>query len=304
MRITCEELKDDFLARCRMMIRTTVGVSLNFDNKALNVSKNYIGVPNYEDVRRQAIKGETDTYSIHPGDVYMTPREMVTFLNTAWEKLHLTKCKAISDVLMSSETHSTQIESMIYEHDQLYISSVMIEELKASDPKFHKNRIDATSNSSRLFTIPEIAIKYGPPTIVSVVAHEFPPTTVGLVYPVSSRVCRPVSSNEITGLINLATNSRYNSGSLCRHRKIYFDDKLWDMLEIFHRNEVLKEGEKGRFWQSGGLFVSLGYIQHPKPITVDEILGVGKKSRVIECGYPHEISEVAAEIAVGGSGAK
>jgi hypothetical protein len=296
MRITCKELKDDFIARCRMLIKTTVTVGQNYDNKALSVAKNYVGVPTIDEVRKQAIVGETDTSSIHPGDVYMTSREAVTFLNTAWERLHNIKCKEISNVLMNAEAHSTQIESLIYEHDQLYLTSPMIEEISPEDPWFSKNRIDATSASSRLFQLPEVVGRYGPPTIVSCVIHEFQATTTGAVFPLASRVCRPVSSNEITGLINLATNSRYNSGSLCRHRKVQNGSKIFDMIEVFHRNERIKEGETGWFWQSGGLFLALGYIQHPKPISVAEVESNNK--RIVECAYPHEISEVAAKIAM------
>lgn len=303
MRVTARRLSEIFLSICRRMVTTTANVSVDVDNRRLQVQKSYVGVGSEPEIRRQAVLNDTDFYALHPGEVYFSNEDVCTFLNAAWEQLHREKCKALQDILMNNETSSTQMESLLYEHDELYRTTQPLEEFLAREKGGWTSiyHLDLTAFSSRIFVLPRSMIENGPPVIVNCTLHEYKGVTIGAAAPDMSRVCRPVSPHEITGLINLATNSRYTSGSLFRHRKFPMpDNKIADVIEVFHQDETAKKG--GFFTRGAGTFIALGYIKYPKSITLSEVTappGDINLTRWIECAYPHEIATAAAMGAMG-----
>lgn len=325
MRLSAYDLKQDFLAHIRRTIQTNVTMQTQHDRYNVTVQKSYLGAGNVDDLKKASAWNDVEMHTLNPGNVYFTDREICTFLNTAWEQLHLAKCKTLQDMLMSKEVTSSQMESALYEHDQLYQSTNPLDELQHTDTWLKNNFVDLTTNQSRIFLIPDNICNYGPPVIVSCVIHEYKAQTVGMNIPQNSRVCRAISPNEIGGLINLATNSRYTSGSLFRRRKFVYDGVVKDVIEVFH----MDESSTGSIlpWAKGGAKLVMGFVMHPKPIEPIEVNEpdsekeeeVKKGStwkfwadepkpamvsttgfRLIECAYPEEIALTAATLALGG----
>lgn len=280
------------------MITTNVVTDGGYDDRRVQVTRTYSGIAGKEEHFQAAVLAGLNPVTVEPGSVYFAPHDIVTFLNSAWEKLHNGYMTQICQLLLNKQVPPTAVEDLCYKHDQLYQASNFIDEIDAGG---WGERFDVTTNQSRIFQLTDDMIEYGPVTIVSCVIHDFKGQVVGNNYPISSRVCKLIGVGEIGGLVNLAMNSRYTSGALFRHRKFHVKGKTMDVIEVFHNSQ-----RQSGWWDwlgNGGTTIMLNYIKYPKPLTVEEIQYVPEEDekpnpRIIEVAYAMDIAMEAAKIAM------
>lgn len=324
MKLDTLQLKNAFLAfnyRLSHVNITQRGVS--HEGYEITSQRQFRGSPTLDIMMANANSTGIDPQFMQSSATYFSDFEICSFLNTAWEVLHERKTQEIASRLVGDQGVVSSVDALLKEHGDLYKVSPLIEETEPSSGISWKGGVvhERSAPNARIFIIPNQMREYGEPTILTVQIEQFQLAMAAHNYPTFSRMCRFVSSSEITTLINLASNSRYAAGALCRLRRwkdIYKDTdkkKLVDVIketgvsaiEVFHfRDDANYEGGVfKRMTTSDSLMCVFSYIEYPAPIEVGELQADNPEGkRIIEVEYGYQIAYEAARLSSGSLGAE
>ncbi|BAX03435.1 hypothetical protein [Azobacteroides phage ProJPt-Bp1] len=345
MRLNVYDLKNAFLAFCNRLSQVSITQhGTSHEGYDVTAHKSLRGTPNLDELQEKSGVTGIESQFLAAGIDFFTIHEICAFLNTAWERLHEEKTREIASRLIGDAGVVTSVDSLIKEHGTLNRMTPLIKEVDAKTGlRFGTARYNERSaENARIFVIPKEIREFGEPTIMSVQIEGFDANRLSHNWPKFSRMCRFVGSSEITTLINLASNSRYAAGALCRQRRWHGEIETIDsdnyndyrgttrpgysVIEVFHFNDEFNRantsGALANLWKAKELFCVFSYIAYPPPLlpehfdekhvsayTEEEELRMIQERdakivpyRVLEVEYGYQIAYEAAKLAVGFSG--